>query len=154
MSARFARARPIQAGKLVAIVVALPIGGAVFFGLVPYPGVLGLFLVPLLGVGLTVVVVLEALSAGFRALRAGRPTAGWLGDRPVYTVVRAGEVVAAVAWVAALLYVLSTIPDGPMAGPGAIGLWLIMVGLALVVVVASLVRTLVEYYYHRVGVAG
>jgi len=153
MSVPFVRTRPLQAGKLAAIVVALPIGGAVFFGLVGYPGVLGLFLVPLLGIGLTLVVAVEALVTGYRAVRAGRPASGWLGDRPVYTVVRAGEAVAAVAWVAGLLYVLSTIPDGPMSGPGAIGLWMIVVGLALVVVVGSLVRTLVEYYYHRVGAA-
>ena len=57
MSVRFVRARPLQAGKLVAIVVALPVGAAAFFGLVGYPGVLGLFLLPLLGVGLTLVVV-------------------------------------------------------------------------------------------------
>lgn len=151
MSARFARVSPLQAGKLASIVVVLPIGAAVFFGLVPYPGVLGLFLLPLLGVGLTVVVVVEALITGYRSLRAGRPITGWLSDCPVYGVVRAGEFVAAVLPVAALAYLLGTLPDGPMAGPGAIGLWMIMVGLALVVVVGSLVRTLSEYYYHRVG---
>lgn len=153
MAARFPRAKPLQAGKLAAIVLTLPIAGAVIFGVVPYPGVLGLFLLPLLGLGLVAVVVAEALSAGYRWVHGGRPATGWLGDRPVYWVVRALEVVAAVLPVAAVVFVVATIPDGPMAGPGAIGLWMIVVGLAVLVVVGSLVRTLAELYYHRAGTA-
>ena len=151
MSVRFHQARPLQAGKLASIVVAVPIGAAVIYGVVPYPGVLGLFLVPLLGIGLAVVVMAETLFAGVRALRDDAPATERLTRRPVYGAVRAVEVVAPILATAVLWFVLASIPDGPMAGPGAMGLWMIVVGLALVVVAGCLLRTLAEVYYHRAG---
>lgn len=149
MSLQFARAKPLQVGKLAAIVVALLFSAGAFFGLVPAESVTALFVVPLLALVLAVVVVAETAFAAYRTVRTGGTVVDRLASRPVYSVVRAVEVVAALLSVGAVALVLAALPPGPMAGPGAIGLMFIVVGLALLVLAGCLVRTLAEFYYHR-----
>lgn len=149
MSLQFARAKPLQACKLAAIVVVVPVGAAVFFGVVPYRGLLGLFIVPLLALGLVVTVTAETLLAGYRQVRTDRSLIDRLAEGPLYSTVRTVEALAAVLAVGAFAFVLGTLPDGPMAGPGAIWIWFVVVGLGLLVLAGSLVRTLVEYVVHR-----
>lgn len=149
MPSHFLRARPLQAAKLAAIVVVLPYSAGVIFGLVPVESITSLIVVPFLAIGLVVAVAAETLLAGVRALRADGRLADRLASRPFYTLVRAVEVLAAVVSVGAVAYIVASIPEGPMAGPGALWLWFVVVGLAGLVLVGSLVRTLAEYYHHR-----
>lgn len=149
MSLQFARAKPLQACKLAAIVAVLLFSAGVVSGVVPSRGPTSLLLVPLLAFALAAAVAAEALLAGYRAVRAGGPLTARLADRPAYGVVRAGEVLLAVLSVGAFALVVAALPDGPMAGPGAIGLWFLVVGLGLLVLAGSLVRTLTEYYFQR-----
>lgn len=152
MTRQFLRAKPLQACKLVAIAVVVPVGVAVFVGLLPTADVGMLFLLPLLALALVFVVTAETLVAGVRLVSAGGSLTDRFGERPVYAVVRAAEVLAVLLSVGVFASVLSLIPSGPMAGPGAIGLWMLMVALGVVVVAASLVRAVTEFYYYRAGV--
>lgn len=149
MSLQFVRAKPLQACKLAAIVVVLLFTGGVLSGFVPGRGPTSLFLVPVLALAVAVAVAAETLLAGYRSARTGGSPTDRFAARPLYAVVRAGEVLLVVLSVGAFVFVVSSLPDGPMAGPGAIGLWFLVVGLGLLVLAGSLVRTLTEYYYQR-----
>lgn len=151
MALEFARRRPLQAAKLAAIFVIVPVALGVIYGIVPHQGTTSLFLIPLLSIALALVVFAETLFVGYRYLRVDglqfdRSATGW-----VYLFVRLGEFVVVLASGVAFALIIRVIPEGPMAGPGAIGLWMLLVGLSLVVVIGSLVRTLTEYYYVRFG---
>jgi len=149
MEFSFPRARPLQAGKLAATVVALLVSTVAFFGLVPVTDITTLFLAPVVAFFLTMVVVAEALVAGYRALGDDRRLTERLADRPLYTAVRALEAGLAVAAVAGFVALVAWIPDGPMAGPGAIGVFFVVVGLAALVLAGTLLRTLAEYVDYR-----
>ncbi|SFS12079.1 hypothetical protein SAMN05216559_4009 [Halomicrobium zhouii] len=149
MVSPFHRSRPLQAGKLVAVILTLLASAAVFFGVAPNAGITTLFLAPLVAFVLTMVVVAEALVAGYRALGDGRGVTDRLADRPLYGAARTLEAGLAVAAVAGFLALVAWIPEGPMAGPGAIGVFFVVVGLAALVLVGTLVRTLVEYVDYR-----
>ncbi len=153
MSPSFHRSEPLQAAKLVGTVVTLVLVTARFVGLLPGQSVGSLFLVPLFALALVFVVASETLLAGYRALRSDGTLSDRLRNRPVYALVRAGEAGFAVLAAGAFVIIVWSLPDGPMAGPGAIGLLFVMVGLGLLVVVGSLVRTLTEYYYARTATA-
>lgn len=146
MSHQFARSEPLQAGKLVTIVVVLLYAAAATFGLVP-GGLQALLFTAVFSLGLALVIVAETLRAGFRATRADEPLGRRLAHRPVYTAVRAAE--ALIAILASSAVVVSFSVFTPVAGPGAIGLLFVVVALGLLILGASLVRTLAEYYYHR-----
>jgi hypothetical protein len=154
MSLQFARARPLQAAKLAAVVVTLLFSVGLFFELVPSGSITSLFAAPVLALALALVVAAETAVAGYRTLRADERVTDRLASRPVYSVVRAIEVVAAVVAVGAFTLVVASIPPGPMAGPGAIGLMFVVVGLGLLVLGGCLVRTLAEFYYYRRGAGG
>lgn len=149
MSLQFARTKPFQAGKLAGIVGVLLFAAAGYFRLVPDRQLAAMLAVLVVGLGLAFLVAAETLLAGYRTLRVDGPLASRLTDRPLYAAVRAGEAAVAVLAAGLFLYTLGTLPDGPMPGPGAVGLLLYGFSLGLSVVGASLVRTLAEYYYHR-----
>lgn len=146
MSRQFARAKPLQAGKLATITAVLLFAAGATFGLIPR-GLDALLFTTVFSLGLTLVIVAETLRAGFRALRTDEPLGRRFADRPVYTAVRAGEAVIAI--LASSAFVVSFSVFTPVAGPGAIGLLFVGVALGLLILGASLVRTLTEYYYHR-----
>lgn len=149
MVRQFLRTQPLQACKLAAIIVVVSISVAVFGELVSNPNVMSLFLVPLLGLGLVLVIGVETLLASYRFIRSGESLTDRLLARPVYTLVRGVELVLALLGVGLFIAVIVALPPGPMAGPGAIGLWMITVGLGVLVVGGSLVRTFAEYYRYR-----
>lgn len=146
MFRQFARAKPLQAGKLATIVLVLLYAAGATSGHLP-GGLQALLFTAVFSLGLTLVIVAETLRAGFRATRADEPPGRRLAHRRVYTAVRAAEAVIAI--LAASAVVVSFSVFTPVAGPGAIGLLFIMVALGLLILGASLVRTLTEYYYHR-----
>jgi hypothetical protein len=153
MSPSFHRSEPVQAAKLASIVVTLVLATAGFVGLLPGQSVGSLFLVPLLALVLVAVVTAETLLWSYRALRSDDTPSDRLRNRPAYALVRAGEAGVAALAAGSFVFVLWSLPDGPMAGPGAIGLLFVVVGLGLLVVAGCLVRTLTEYYYVRSAAA-
>ncbi|QLG29810.1 hypothetical protein HUG10_19550 (plasmid) [Halorarum halophilum] len=149
MSRQFIRAKPLQACKLIGIVATFVFSAGVFSELISDPDVITLLLIPILALGLAIAIAAETLIVGYRSLRSGGLQKDLLANRPVYSIVRAVEVFLVILSVGIFIFIITTLPDGPMAGPGAIGLWFIMVGLGLLILGGSLVRTLTEYYYHR-----
>jgi len=133
----------------------LLVSTVVFFGIVPVGDITTLFLAPVVAFVLTMVVVAETLVAGYRALGDSRGPTGRLterlADRPLYAAaVRTLEAgLAAVAAVAGFVALVAWIPDGPMAGPGAIGVFFVVLGLAALVLVGTLIRTVAEYVDYR-----
>ncbi|MFC6615293.1 hypothetical protein ACFQAS_10075 [Halopenitus salinus] len=150
MIRRFLAAKPLQACKLVAVVCILAIATLGFFRILPGQQLRVLLLVAFLGPVLALVVLAEALVAGYRTLRSedDSPT-DRLAARPAYTVVRAVEVVVPLLAGGAFAVLIATLSDEPMSGPGAIGLLFVGVGLGLLALVSILVRTLAEYVLHR-----
>jgi hypothetical protein len=151
MIRRFLAAKPLQACKLVAVVCILAVATLGFFRILPGQQLRVLLLVAFLGPVLALVVLAEALVAGYRTLRSEddeSPT-DRLAARPAYTAVRAVEVVVPLLAGGAFAVLIATLPDEPMSGPGAIGLLFVGVGLGLLALVSILVRTLAEYVLHR-----
>lgn len=149
MSNRFVTAKPLQAGKLVGILGALGFAVVGLVGIVPDQQSRVLLLVAFLGPVLTLVILVEALVAGYRAARAPEPATDRLTARPAYTAVRTGEFLVAGLTAGTLVGSIATLPGEPVPELGAMGLLFVGVLLGLLVLVASLVRTLAEYYYHR-----
>lgn len=145
----FLRAEPLQAGKLAAIVLTLLFAVGATYGYIPGQGFIGLFLVVLLSFALAFVIAVETVLTGYRSIRTTDSLLVQVADRPAYAVVRAIEVASVVVWAGGFMYLISTIPEGPMAGPGAIGLLFMMVGVALVNLGGSLLRTLAELFFHH-----
>jgi hypothetical protein len=149
MDRPFRREHPLQAAKLTAVVVTLGYAVGVYLGVVPSESITTVLVVPLLGLGLALAVVAESLLAGFRTIRDETTVGDRLSARPWYTAVRTVEVLSVVLAVAFFGTLIVWIPSGPMAGPGAIGVFFVVLGLGLLVVVGTLCRTLAEYYRHR-----
>lgn len=149
MSLQFIRDKPVQACKLIAIVVTglFVVGGV--FGLIPNRGLDSLFLVVYLGIGLVFVITAETLLSGFRSIGTDGSLAGQFATRRMYTAVRLLEVLSAIVSVVGVIVLLATLPEGPMAGPGAIGLLFIVSGLGALILAGSLIRTVTEFYYYR-----
>jgi hypothetical protein len=143
----FARAKPLQALKLGAVITVVVFGLAGFVGLLPGQELGGLLFLAFFPMVLAAVVAVETLLAGYRLARTDEPVAR-LTARPAYTAIRGIEAVAAVL-APVTFYVLIVEIGSETAGPSAIGLLFVGVGLGLVALGAVLLRTLVEYYYHR-----
>lgn len=147
MSPSFVRSNPLQALKLGAVLGVLGFGVAGVAGLLPGRGLGSLLVLAFFPMGLAVLVAAEALHAGYRLARLDE-RGDRLRERPWYTAVRAIEVVVTILAPAAF-YVLIVQIGGEVAGPGAIGLLFVGIALGLVAFGGVLLRTLVEYYYHR-----
>jgi len=145
----FYSAKPLQAAKLVAVAGTLGFGVLGAYRVLPDQQLAALLTVPVVSLALALVVTAETLVAGYRLVRAGPAASDRLAARPAYTLVRGVEAVAAAFTVGGTVVVIERVPDGPMAGPGAMGLLFVVVGLGLAVMGGSLLRTLTEYYYHR-----
>lgn len=149
MDFQFVTARPLQAGKLAAIVATLLYAVAGVYGILPNQGLTSLFLPVLLSIGLAIVVTGETLLVGYRVLATEMSRSDPFHQGRLYPMARALEVASVIVWVAGFISLISIIPEGPMAGPGAIGLLFLMTGISLVMVGGSFIRTLCEYYFYR-----
>jgi len=147
MPSSFIRAKPLQALKLTAVIGSLALGLASFAGVLPGQNLTGLLSLAFFPMILAVVVSAEALLAGYRLVRADDPAARLTAQRG-YTAIRVIELVVTVA-APGIFYALIVRIGGEVPGPGAIGLLFIGIGLGLLAYGAVLLRTLVEYYYHR-----
>lgn len=151
MPRQFAAAKPLQAGKFAVVVGALVFGLLGFLRIIPGQQLAAFFLVIVLGLGLALVVAAETLFAAYRSVRADHPVTARLTARPAYTAVRGVELVVGVLAAGTFVVTLATLPGEDVPAPAAVGVLLFGVGLGLLVLGASLVRALTEYYYHRRG---
>jgi len=149
MSRQFLAARPLQACKLAVVAGTLVFGLLGFFRLVPGQQLAALLVVPFVGLTLALVVTGETLIAGYRAARADESPTDRLTARPAYTVVRAVEAGVALLAAGGVVATVVTVPDEPLAGPGAIGLLFVVATLGLFILAATLVRVAAEYHYYR-----
>lgn len=143
MFLRFLRARPLQAAKLAAIVLTVLYALGGLYGVLPDHGLTGLFLVVLLGIGLAVQITAETLLVGFRAFATDGSLTDRFDEGRLYPVVRAIEIAGALAWGAGFAFLVSLVPESP------IGLLFMLAGIGVVILGASLLRTLTEYHYFR-----
>ena len=146
---QFARSTPLQACKLLASAAALLVLLLVGSGAVPVRSITVLLYVPVVALAVAVGVIAETALAGYRAVRAERPLRERVADRPLYAVVRAVESTLAFLAVGAVGSLPAVLPDGPMSGPGALGLFYGLLAVASVLLVGVLVRTGVEYGQYR-----
>ena len=78
---------------------------------------------------------------------SGKRVRDQIASRLMYIVIRTLEVVCVIIPAGGFVYRIGAIPEGPMAGPGAIGLLFIMTGMAILPMVGSLSRPVTEAYY-------
>lgn len=147
MLSSFIQTKPLQALKLIAVIGSLVFGVASVTGVLPGQDLTSLLSLAFFPMILAVVVGAEALLAGYRLVRADNPAAR-LTARRRYTAIRVIELVVTVA-APGIFYVFIVRIGGEVSGPGAIGVLFIGFGLGLLAYGAVLLRTLVEYYYHR-----
>lgn len=147
MPSAFIRDKPLQALKFAAVIGALTFGVASLIGVLPGDGLTGLLYLAFVPMLLAVVVGAEALFSGHRLVGTDDPVARFRARR-VYTAIRGIELIVTVG-APATFYVLIGQIGGEVAGPGAIGLLFIGIALGLFAYASVLLRTLVEYYYHR-----
>lgn len=147
MPSTFIRDEPLQALKLTAVIGALAFGLASLMGVLPGQGLNGLLYLAFFPIILAVVVGAEALLTGYRLARADDPAVR-LTTRRGYTAIRAIELIVTVG-APVIFYVLIVQIGGEVAGPGAIGLLFVGIGLGLLAYASVVLRTLAEYYYHR-----
>lgn len=149
MVGQFFRAKPLQASKLaVAVVIILSVIGQIV-GAFSGPTTDGVVWVSLVGLCLMVVIGIETVLTGCRFIHSGGPLNKALSNRPYYTVFRAIEAGAVALVAGAFVVLVSQIPSDPPAGPGALVVVAVVVGLALLVIGGTLLRTLFEYYEYR-----
>lgn len=148
MSLQYLRAKPLQASKLPIIIVSLLFTTASIFGFVGGRGLDALLFLVVLSFSFVVVITAATVYAGYQCIHATGSLADQLAKRPVYNIVRAIEVSTAAISMGAFVAIIVSLPDGPMAGPGAIGLLFIIAGLGLLILTGSLIRTISEYYYY------
>ncbi|MFW6000503.1 MAG: hypothetical protein ACOC06_05090 [Halorubrum sp.] len=151
MPRSFPASRPLQAGKLALIVATLGFGALGFVRIIPDQQLSALLAVPVVSLCLAIAIAVETLLAVVRARRADEPVTDRLPTEPAYAVVRALESGVALLAIAGFAAVTAGLPEGPMAGPGAVGFLFALAGLGVLVLAASLVRTLTEWYRHRRG---
>lgn len=147
MPSSFIRAKPLQALKLTAVLGSIALGVASVAGVLPGQNLTSLLSLAFFPMMFAVVVSGEALLAGYRLVRADDPAARLTSQRG-YTAIRVIELVVSVT-APGIFYALIVRIGGEVPGPGAIGLLFIGIGLGLLAYGAILLRTLVEYYYHR-----
>lgn len=147
MALQFARVKPLQTLKLGAVVGLFVFAIAGFIGLLPGRELDALLLLAFFPMGLAVVVAGEASLTASRLARADEPTPR-IGARPAYTAVRTIEFVVTVVS-PGIFYLLIVEIGSEAAGPGAIGLLFVGIGLGSLALGAVLLRTVVEYYYYR-----
>lgn len=146
---QFARSQPLQTIKLAAILIALPVAAADIYGIIPWGGVSSLFLVVVLGFLVGLLIIAETLVVGVRVLKSTAPIRDRIDAKPAYVALRTLEVASVIIPAGGFVSLISRIPEGPMAGPGAIGLLFILTGLSLLPIAGSLIRTIFELYYFQ-----
>ncbi|WP_311172068.1 hypothetical protein [Halobellus ordinarius] len=147
----FLTTKPLQACKLLGVVTTAAVLFGIVFEIVPTESITVLFFVPVVAFVFAVVITAETVLAGYHVVQNGTSFAERFSRDPLYGVVRIGEFLFALLAVGAVGVILVLLPDGPMAGPGALGLFYILVGLSLLILFGSLVRSITEYVRLRRG---
>jgi hypothetical protein len=148
MLRQFARSQPLQAIKLTAILIVLPVAAGIC-GIIPWGGVSSLFLVVVLGFLVGLLIIAETLVVGVRVLKSTASIRDRIDAESAYVALRTLEVASVIIPAGGFVYLISRIPEGPMAGPGAIGLLFIITGLSLMHIAGGLIRTMSEVYYFQ-----
>lgn len=153
------RRKPLQAAKLVGtlLVIVLGIGG--FFRVISAGAVvddpllgdgqfLALLLIPIIGVGLVVVVFLEALVTGYRVFRADEPVSEQAAGRAGYVLIRGAEVAVAVVGVLVMLAALPVLFAESTPAPAGVGIMLLLAAVGVGILVTSFVRSFAELFVY------
>lgn len=155
----FIKSKPLQAGKLAGILFTLGLGIAGFLRLVPIEysvdsplfvdsQFLALIGIPLLSLVLVGVVILETFVAAIRVLRSDRSIRSHVSSNIWYALVRLVEGTVALLGVALIVLGVGTLTSSSLPAPAGVGLLLGLMLVGIGVLFTSLLRTLVELYYH------
>lgn len=156
---RVVRENPLQAGKFVGILLAIAMGVAGFFRLIDAQGLLdnpllgdGQFLaliaIPLVGLGLVCLVFVETLVTAYRVLRSDTPISEQITDRVGYIVLRSVEAGIAVIGVMIIGAALPVLFAESTPAPAGVGVMLLLFGVGLGILFASLVRSSAELFVY------
>lgn len=153
---RFVRQKPLQATKLVSILLILVFAVLGFFRVISLDAVidnpliadgqfLTLVLVPVVSLGLIAVVACETLVTGIRAIRADQPILDQVTSRPGYMVVRGLEAGAALLGVVLIASAVPILVADSTPSPIGVGLMLGLLVVGIGIFLASLARTIIEF---------
>lgn len=146
----FLLARPLQALKLLVGAGTILLGVLSFLGAFGSSAGLTAFItMPFIGVLLGAVVVLESLVTVARWLLEHRDSFEGSWPAPAYLGVRLLETGAGLASAGLVIWLLGRFSGEPMPPPAAIGLAMYMTGASLIVLIAVLIRGVVEFTRFR-----
>lgn len=151
--------KPLQAGKLTGILLTLGLGIAGFLRLIPVnysvdspllvdSQFLALIGIPLLSLVLVGVVILETFVAAIRLFRSDRSIRAHVPSNLWYALVRIVEAIVALLGVGLIVLGVGTLTSSSLPAPAGVGLLLGLMLVGIGVLFTSLLRTLVELYYH------
>lgn len=150
--------KPLQASKLVGISLVLVLGIAGFLRLANAAMVIdnplfadGQFLavlfIPLASLALIGIVVLETLVSGYRVLRSERSIRTRVAGRPGYLLVRGVETAAALLGAVLIVFTAPILFAESTPAPAGVALMVALMVVGFGVLVASLVRAVLELYW-------
>jgi hypothetical protein len=153
------REKPLQAGKFVGVLLALGLAVAGFLRLVDLGGAVGspllgdgqflaLLLLPPVGLGLALLVSLEAAVSVYRAVRSDRSLVEQATDRPGYLLLRGTEAGVAILGVGIVAAVVPVLFAGSTPGPAGVGILLLLFVVGIGILCASLVRSAAELFVY------
>lgn len=156
----FVRSKPLQASKLVGVLLTLVFGIAGFFRLInanlfiDHPLLadgqfLALIFIPLISLLLICIVVGETLVTSYRVFRADDSIREQISAHPGYTVLRSVEAAISATGFGIILLALPILFADSTPAPVGVGLMLALMVVGLGILVASLIRTLLELFFHE-----
>ncbi|MDZ5811651.1 hypothetical protein U4E84_09885 [Halorubrum sp. AD140] len=155
----FIKIKPLQAGKFAGIILTLGLGIAGFLRPIPIDYSVGspllintqflaLIGIPLLSLVLVGIVILETVIGAVRLLHSDRSIRSHATSNLGYSLARIIESSVALLGVALLVLGVGTLTSSSLPAPAGVGLLLGLMLVGIGVLVTSLLRTLVELYFH------
>lgn len=149
---------PLQASKLIGIVIGLLLGVGGVLRIISVAAVvdnplladgqfLGLVLVPLVGIGLVGIVILETAVTGYRILRSEDSVRTRAAGRLGYVLVRCLEAGVAIVGLLLIVTMGSALVAENTPAPVGVGLLFGLMAVGVAILLASLVRSVAELYW-------
>ena len=151
--------KPLQAGKLVGILLTVVLGAGGFFrifnanAIVDNPTLadgqfLALILLPLVSFGLVLVVFVETLFTGYRSLRSNASITDQLTGQAGYTLLRGAEAAVAVIGVTIMFIALPVLFAESTPAPAGVGIMLLLMAVGLGILFISFIRSFAEIFVY------
>lgn len=151
--------KPLQAGKLVGILLTLVLGVGGFLRIINATAVIGdprlgdgqflaLILIPLISLGLVFLVFVETLVTGYRSLRSDESIKNQITGRSGYVLLRGAEAAFAIVGVTIIFTALPPLFAESTPAPAGVGIMLLLMAVGLGILGMSFIRAIAELFVY------